>query len=160
MFCWVFLGGRKDVLSTIKPNIRFDHRHPSKNVQVCLSTHRHTVHSLHVHHAVARYTYVVCHSPGRSINHWNIISVNLLHSVDHTVVAVLFLVIFIVWLCDAACKTRWTSTGYWQAANGQKSAWNGQHLQWNMETVFTCPHTLKVSDMPARGHSLWHGQWL
>ena len=27
-----------------------------------------------------------------------------------------------------------------------------------MKTVFTCPHTLKVSDTPTRGHSLWHGQ--
>ena len=28
----------------------------------------------------------------------------------------------------------------------------------DMETVFTCPHTLEVSDTPTRGHNLWHGQ--
>ena len=28
----------------------------------------------------------------------------------------------------------------------------------DMETVFTCPPTLKVSDTPTNGHSLWHGQ--
>ena len=43
---------------------------------------------------------------------YSVISVNCLRSADHTVV--LFLLTFIVWICDAAYPTRWSSTGYWE----------------------------------------------
>ena len=90
-------------------------------------------HSLHVHQAVAPYTCVGCHSrfwqfPRRSINHCETLFVSIFF-ILLIIQLLLFLLIFTVWICDVAYAMWWVFMGYWHAANRQKSAWSGQHLQ-------------------------------
>ena len=51
-----------------------------------------------------------------------IISVIVFLSVDHSVVGVLFLVMFYCLNSPRGLSTRWKSTGCWDAANGKTSA--------------------------------------